>query len=116
MARAEAQDVPHTAAHHHRRDVSTRNRGSMSQSTELFQIESGMIVLGADTALVGEVYSSSPDTLIVVRRPLPTIALPVSLVEAVVDDVVLLSVPADAADSLGETDSERLSAPDAIPL
>ncbi|HEX3245363.1 MAG TPA: hypothetical protein VHX16_08160 [Chloroflexota bacterium] len=86
----------------------------MSQSVELVQIESGMIVLGADSALVGEVYSSSPDTMIVARRPLSTIALPINLVDAVVDGVVLLNVPADAADSLGETDFNHLSASDTL--
>jgi hypothetical protein len=91
----------------------------MSQSIELVyrhQIESGMIVLGADATLVGEVSSSTSETMAVVRRPLPAIALPISLVDTVIDGVILLSVPAEAADSLGETDSELVSSSDSIAL
>jgi hypothetical protein len=67
-----------------------------------------MIVLGADTALVGEVLSIGRELMLVVRRPLPAIKLPVDLVQAVVDGVAVLTVSADAADVLGEADEEAL--------
>ena len=70
------------------------------------RIEPGMVVLGADTALVGEVASSGLEAMVIARRPLPAMTLPLSLVDAVVDGVVVLRIPADAADELGESTAE----------
>jgi hypothetical protein len=65
-----------------------------------------MIVLGADTALVGEVLSIGRELMLIVRRPLPSISLPLNLVAAVVDGVAVLTVSADDADALGEAEGE----------
>jgi len=65
-----------------------------------------MIVLGADTALVGEVLSIGRELMLIVRRPLPSIRLPLDLVQSVVDGVAVLTVSADDADALGEAEEE----------
>ena len=70
------------------------------------EVQAGMIVLGADTALVGEVLSIGRELMLVVRRPLPSISLPLDLVAAVVDGVAVLTVSADDADALGEAEGE----------
>jgi hypothetical protein len=70
-----------------------------------------MIVLGADTTLVGEVMSIDANTMVVVRRPLPAITLPLDIVDIVVDDVIMLTVTADAADSLGEMNADLYETP-----
>ena len=70
------------------------------------EVQAGMIVLGADTALVGEVLSIGRELMLIVRRPLPSISLPLNLVAAVVDGVAVLTVSADDADALGEAEGE----------
>ena len=77
-------------------------------STTQDRVQAGMIVLGADTALVGEILSIGRELMLIVRRPLPAINLPIKLVQAVVDGVAVLTVTADAADALGETEEETL--------
>jgi hypothetical protein len=67
-----------------------------------------MIVLGADTALVGEVLSIGRELMLIVRRPLPSIRLPLALVETIVDGVAVLAVSADDADALGEAEESLL--------
>jgi hypothetical protein len=81
----------------------------MSNSLEIptqGQVEAGMIVLGADTALVGEVLSIGRELMLILRRPLPSIKLPIDLVQAVVNGVAILTVSADTADALGEADED----------
>jgi hypothetical protein len=46
--------------------------------------------------------------MLIVRRPLPAIRLPLTLVEAIVDGVAVLTVSADDADALGEADEETV--------
>ena len=81
---------------------------SSIESLVHYQIKAGMIVLGSDAALVGEVLSRDPECMLVVRRPLPAIRLPLDLVAAVVNGVAVLSLTADAADALGEIADETL--------
>ena len=45
------------------------------------EVQAGMIVLGADTALVGEVLSIGRELMLIVRRPLPSISLPLDLLK-----------------------------------
>jgi hypothetical protein len=80
---------------------------SIESPTEA-QVQAGMIVLGADTALVGEVLSIGRELMLIVRRPLPAIKLPLALIQAVVDGVAVLTVSADTADALGEVDDGHL--------
>ena len=70
------------------------------------EVQAGMIVLGADAALVGEVLSIERELMLIVRRPLASISLPLDLVAAVIDGVAVLTVSADDADALGEPEGE----------
>jgi len=99
IARPSAEDVPPRGI---KEDAMAYAVGSLDGRP----IEPGMIVLGADTTLVGEVMSIDANTMVVVRRPLPAITLPLDIVDIVVDDVIMLTVSADAADSLGEMNAD----------
>jgi len=81
---------------------------SSVQSPAQSEVQAGMIVLGADTALVGEVLSIGRELMLIVRRPLPSIRLPLDLVEAIVDGVAVLTISADDADALGEAEENAL--------
>lgn len=61
----------------------------------------GACVIGADGKLVGQVRLIRQDDLVLDRTPLPELSVSLDLIESMIDDLIVLSIPADVADGMG---------------
>lgn len=65
-------------------------------------LEPGMVVLGDDGDVVGQIAQLNADAISVHRTPLPMISLPIDLISMVHDGVVILGVSGEFADLMGD--------------
>jgi hypothetical protein len=65
-------------------------------------LEPGMVVLGDDGDVVGQIAQLDADVISVHRTPLPMINLPIGLISRVHDGVVILGVSGQSADLMGD--------------
>ena len=65
-------------------------------------LEPGMVVLGDDGDVVGQIERLDSDVISVHRTPLPMINLPIDLIQHVHEGVVILAVSRESADLMGD--------------
>ena len=78
------------------REIHGRDRWSSSY------LEPGMVVLGDDGDVVGQIARLGADMISVHRTPLPMINLPIDLIQHVDEGVVILTISGESADLMGD--------------